>query len=104
MVLLSDSQKVVFSIQPVDAKGYPARIDGAPSWNVSNPSVGQVVVMPDGLSAEFVAGLPGMCQVSVVADADLGSGVRLIAGTLDVQVEPGEAVGLTINAGVPTQA
>lgn len=102
-MLLTDTQKVVFSIQPVDVHGHAARVDGVPSWNVSDPSVGTITVSVDGLSAEFVATAPGMAQVSVQADADLGSGVRTIAGTLDIQVEPGEAVGLTITAGVPTQ-
>ena len=103
-LLLTDSQKVVFSITPVDAHGHAARVDGIPSWSVSDPAVGTITVSADGLSAEFLASAPGMVQVSVQADADLGAGVRTIAGTLDIQVEPGEAVGLTITAGAPIQA
>ena len=40
-------------------------------------------------------------EVSVSVDADLGAGVRTISGTLDIQVEPGEAVSVGIVAGVP---
>ena len=103
-LLLTDTQKVLLSIQPVDAKGYPAKVDGVPAWDTSDPTVVDIVPSVDGLSCEVFADAPGIAQVTVQADADLGSGVRTIAGTLDIQVEPGEAVGLTITAGVPEQA
>jgi hypothetical protein len=77
-------------------------VDGVPTWSLSDDTLGTIDVAPDGLSAYFVtAGLTGLCQVSVQADADLGAGVRSIAATLDIQVEPSEAVSLSISAGTP---
>lgn len=101
MLLLRDDQKVTLAIQPVDAKGNPAKVDGVPAWTNSDDTAGVLTVAADGLSAEFVAGMPGVTQVTVTADADLGAGVRAISGVLDIQVEPGEAVTLDIKAGVP---
>lgn len=102
-LLLTDTQKVTFSIQPVDAKGFPAKVDGAPVWGVSDPTVGTITAAADGLSAEFVAGVPGVCQVTVDADADLGAGIVPLRGTADVEVEAGPAVNLTVTAGVPSE-
>lgn len=102
-LLLTDTQKVTFSIQPVDAKGFPAKVDGAPVWGVSDASVGTITPAADGLSAEFVAGFPGICQVTVDADADLGAGIVPLRGTADVEVEAGAAVGLVVTAGIPSE-
>ena len=101
MLLLRDDQKVSLSIQPLDAKGNPARVDGVPAWSVSDPSLGTVQAAADGLSAVFTAQQTGTVQVSVTVDADLGPGVRALSGTLDIQIEPGEAVSIGIIAGVP---
>lgn len=103
-LLLTDTQKVPLAILPVDAHGHAAKIDGLPIWAVSDPAVGSIEnVTPDGLGCEFFSLDPGVCQVSVTADADIGTGVRTITSTLDIQVEPGEAVGFAITAGLPVQ-
>lgn len=103
-LLLTDTQKVTLTIQPVDAKGYPARLDGVPVWTVSDTAVANLVPSVDGLSCEVLAGFPGTAQVVVEADADLDEGeVRVLQGTLDLIVEAGEAVNLTVTAGVPTE-
>lgn len=102
MLLLTNAQKVSVSIQPLDQYGNPARVDGAPQWALSDNTLGTLSPSADGLSAEFVTGEGvGTLQLSVSVDADLGSGVRTIAGTLDLQVEPSEAVSVGIVAGVP---
>lgn len=102
MLLLTDAQKVALAIQPIDAHGHLARVDGVPSWSLSDNSLGVLDVAADGLSAVFTTGDQlGLVQVNVSADADLGGGVRTISGTLDIQVEGGEAVSLGITAGVP---
>lgn len=100
-MVLTDTQKVNLSISPVDAKGKPAKIDGVPSWTSSDETILSLVPAADGLSAVAVAGDPGHAQVSVTADADLGEGVTGITGTLEVDVEAGEAVSLNITAGAP---
>lgn len=101
MLLLRDDQRVSLSIQPLDARGNPARVDGIPAWNNSDELLGTLVAAADGFSAVFSALQIGTCQISVTVDADLGDGVRNLSGTLDIQIEPGEAVSIGIIAGVP---
>ena len=101
-LILTDVQKVGLSVSFVTAKGNPAQVDGAPVWSVSDATVLSVVPSADGLSAEVVAVGPlGTAQVSVTADADLGTGVTALVGTLDVQVVASEAASIVINAGAP---
>ena len=83
-----------------DSLGNPAPVEGVPVWTNSNESVISMVVAADGLSAVVSAvGIPGAGQISVQADADLGEGVTTITGTLDVEIQPGDAVTVTLNTG-----
>ena len=101
MLVLPNDHKVRASIQPVDAKGNPAQIEGAATWSSSNDQIAALQnVAADGLSADVVPGATlGTCQINVQGDADLGSGVTNITGVLDVQVVAGSAVGFTITTG-----
>lgn len=102
MLLLTNGQKVTLSIAPLDAFGQAARIDGLPAWNVSDGALATITPAEDGMSAVLEPlGPVGLLQVQVTADADLGEGIKSLSGTLDVQVEAGEAVTLGITAGVP---
>lgn len=102
MLVLTDVQKVSLSISPVSAAGNPASIDGVPTWSTSDDTVLTLEVAEDGLSAvAFTTGKLGTAQVSVVADADLGEGVKELTGVLDVEVKASEAVSLELNAGTP---
>jgi hypothetical protein len=105
-IVLTDTQFVELGpIQAVDARGNPARIDGAPAWSVSAPELISLTVSADGLSATAAAAGPlGSAQIIVKADADLGEGVTEITGTLDVEVIAGQAVGIRIPAGQPAEA
>ena len=99
---LQDDQKVSFSISIVDAKGNPAQVDGVPAWASSNEAILTVAPAADGMSAVATAvGPVGPSQISVTADADLGSGTKQIVGTQDVDVVAGEAVSVGITAGTP---
>ena len=102
-MVLTDSQKVALSIQPVDKKGKPALVEGVPVWMSSDVAIVDVQPLPDGLSAFAVAQDLGHAQISVMADADLGEGTTLITGVLEIDVVAGQAVGLTINAGEPEE-
>ena len=97
---LSSIEKVSLLIQPVNAKGNPAPIDGVPVWTISDPTVATLIVADDGLTASLVAINPGSVQITVQADADLGPGTKLITGTLDVTVTAAEAVAINIIPGV----
>lgn len=104
MLALPNDQKVTASIQPVDAKGNPASIDGQAQWSSSNPQIANVQnISADSLSADVIPGDQlGSCQINVQADADLGSGTQNITGVLDVTVMAGEAVGFVISTSEPT--
>lgn len=103
MLALANDHKVTASIQPVDAQGNPAVIDGLASWTSSAPAIATIEnVSPDSLRADIVPATQlGSCQVNVTADADLGSGVTSITGVLDVTVVAGEAVGFVITTSPP---
>jgi hypothetical protein len=103
MLTLANDHKCTAHIQPVDAHGNIAPIDGLAVWSTSSPDIVTVTsVSPDSLSADIVPGpVTGSAQVNVQADADLGSGTTTIYGVLDVQVVPGQAVGFVIATDAP---
>lgn len=102
MFLLSNAQKVTIQIEPLDQYEKPARIDGVPQWNNSDPTIGELVPSADGLTASFTtAGPLGLTQISCSADADLGEGIRTITAVDDIQVEASEAVTLGLKFGAP---
>lgn len=100
MFNLFDSNKVGLSITPVDDKGNPAHVDGAPQWNNSNEAVVSLQIAEDGMSAVASAVGPlGAAQITVTADADLGEGNIPIIGTLDINILPGQATSIAVNPG-----
>lgn len=101
---LSVTQKVELQLQPVDIKGNPAPVDGAPFWDVSDPTLVDLIPSIDGMSAVVSArGSIGHVQITVRADARLGPDVREIMGVLEIDLVPAEAVALGIVAGSPTE-
>lgn len=99
---LRDDQQVTLSIQPVDKRGNPAALDGAPEWFSGNSEIATVEPAADGLSATVKAVGPlGATVISVKADADLGEGVTPLAGGMDINVVSGAATTLTVTAGEP---
>ena len=101
---LQVTQQFPIEIQPVDARGNPAAVDGAPTWSVSDDTLLKVEAADDGLSAVVSAlGPVGSAQVTVRADARMGAEVREIVGTLDVSLVAAEAATLRLVPGVPTE-
>lgn len=99
---LKVTQTLPLSIKPVDAKGNPATVDGAPQWSVSDPTLATITPAADGLSAVLVPlGPLGSLAVQVSADGDLGEGVKTIVGTAAVDLIGGDAVSVEIVAGTP---
>jgi hypothetical protein len=104
MLLLTVTQKASLTLDPRDAKGNPAVLDGVPVWTSSDAAVVEVTPAEDGLSAVVRAvGPVGAAQVNVTADARLGEEVVNLSGVLDVQVQAGEAVSLGIATGAPEE-
>lgn len=102
-LILTNTQECDLAIQPLDARGNPAQVDGVPAWSVSDATKASLVIADDGLSCVVKAVANGACQVSVSADADLGAGIRTLTGILDLEIVSGEAVTLGIIAGTPRQ-
>ena len=92
-------QKVKLSINPVDAFGNPAKVDGVPAWSLSDDILAALEVHPSGLETVLTSlGPVGSVKVSVAADADLSDGVRSLIGEAIVDIEAGEAVDLGLQA------
>lgn len=90
--VINDNQQFVARIEPKSKKGNPARVDGVPTWESSDPTVVSVHPSEDGLSALVKAvGPVGAASVKIKADADLGEGVSTIEGSFNVAVEGGAA-------------
>ncbi len=92
MTTLPDDQVADGTIAYVDAKGKPAKVEGAPVWSSSNEAILTVLAAADGFSAVVTPVDLGTAQVKVVADADLGAGVTEIITLGDFEVVGGQAV------------
>lgn len=98
-MLMKVTENRKFSIKPVDAKGNLAKVDGAPTWAVTDESLATLEVAEDGMSAVVKpVGPLGTFSVQVKADADLGEGVAEIMGELAVELVAGDAVAIAISA------
>lgn len=85
-----------FAVNPVDIHGAPAPIDGAAVWSVDNELIGTVTASADGKTAEFTAIAPGSAVLNVLADVDLGAGVKTLGGSITIEVVALEATTLNI--------
>lgn len=116
MATLSDSQRMLVTIAPVDKKGKPALLDGPATWAGSDDTVftvtvgtldpaGNIVPAPagdPGLSAVIEGVSAGSGRVTVTGDANMDpAGTTAITGVLDITVTPGEAVTINITAAAP---
>ena len=101
MYKIPNTFDLMLSIQPIDAMGQPAPVDGIPTWVVSDPAIANIEVAADGLSAKVIPLVPssGGFQVQVECDADLGTGVRTLTGAIELSVGPSEAVSIGIAIG-----
>jgi hypothetical protein len=100
--VLKATQQSVAALAIRDARENPARIDGVPTWSSSDETRVTVAAAEDGLSATIKAVGPlteSPVQINVLADADLGEGVRTIQGVLEVTVIAGDAVTIAITPG-----
>lgn len=99
MYSLKDSQHVQFSVVAKDSKGNVTNaFDAVPQWGVSDPSILALSVSEDGLTADVSpVGPLGTAQLLFNALAD----GKALAGSLDVQIVPGDAVSVELVAGTP---
>jgi hypothetical protein len=102
---MSVTQEAMVTVKAIkDRRGNPARIDGVPSWATDNTDVLALTPAADGLSCKVSAvGMMGMAKVQVTVDADLGTGVVPVIGTLDCECTAGPATVIELEAGTPTE-
>jgi hypothetical protein len=99
---------VVLTVSFVDAKGKAAKVDGVPMLAVDNAAVvDQSPAFTDNGDGTFSSPLHitdtlGAAQITVTADADLGSGVTTITSVDTVSVIPGDAVAANFAFGAVT--
>jgi len=100
-VKLTNEQQVRVTLSPKTDTGKPAKLDGSPSWTVTEGN-SQVVVDDDGLGALLVSSdEPGDTLVTIKADADLGEGIEELVDVLKLTVVGATAKNLGITVGTP---
>lgn len=99
---LTNEQQVKVHITPVTASGKPAKLDGAPTWEVTS-GPGKVVPADDGLSADLITDNEDLSDTvyQVNADADLGEGVETVSDTILLHTKHANASSLGLTADDP---
>lgn len=101
---MTDTQQVSVSPKFLDKKGNPAQVDGPPEWLTDNSDVLALEPATDGLSCLVKAvGALGTGTVTVRADADLGTGVVPLIGTLEIEITGSMAMQVALTPGTPTE-
>ena len=95
MATLTDTQQVLLSVAELDAKGEPVTADTL-TWVSDNPAAGVLTPSADTYSAEFVAGAPGVANITVADAANAA-----LTGTLVLTVVSGAATSLVVSEGTP---
>ena len=102
MTVTQQAQVTIKSIK--DKKGNPAKIDGTPSWATDNSEVVALTPSGDGMQCTIAAvGMIGNAMVQCTVDADLGTGVVPVIGTLDVECTAGPATVVELEPGTPSE-
>jgi hypothetical protein len=102
--ILTVDQEVPITVTFADDMGNATTVDGVPVWATSDPAVLEFQASDDGMSCVVQAVGPiGQGQISVTADARMGSDVVPVIGLLDIEIVPGEAVRAALSAGSPVQ-
>lgn len=97
---LKVTQQVKVSVQFQDRLGNPAKVDGVPKWFTDNSELVAIAPDADGMGVLVrPVGPLGICTVSVRADADLGEGVREIAGYVEFELVGGDAEAVKLAVG-----
>ncbi len=92
-VSIRNDQKVTLTIQPVDAFGNPAVVEGVPKWSVDGLGLSLAVSNNGLLALVTPAGPAGNYTVT----AEFGA----LKSSFEVTVGAGQATGLAITAGDP---
>jgi len=100
-IQLENTQQIRVLLTPKNLKGKPAKVQGAPVWEVESGD-STLVAADDGLSAMLVTSDTAGDTVYVVkADADLGEGVETIEDRITLTVSEPRASTLGFTLGDP---
>lgn len=100
---MSSAQQVTVTVEFRDKKGNKAKVDGMPEWATDNSEVLTLTPAADGLSCVVAAAGPlSTANITLTADADLGTGVKPVIGTLEVTITAGEAATVVLTPGTPS--
>ncbi len=101
MLTLKNGFQFNLAFSAVDQDGNPAPVEGI-SWSSSNPAIASVLTNADRPSGAGVTeGLTGSAQIKLAVDPKIGPEVGGLMALFDVEVVPGEAVSLVLQAGTP---
>jgi len=99
---MSVAQQTTVTAKFTDKFGNPAAVDGVPEW-VSDNNLLALKPAQDGKSCVVGAtGGIGSATLTMTADADMGSGVVPIIGTMDINLTAGQATTVELTAAPPT--
>jgi len=102
-IQLENTQQIKVLLTPRNLKGKPAKVQGAPVWEVESGD-STLVAADDGLSALLVTSDTAGDTVYVVkADADLGEGVETIEDRVTLTVSEPKASTLGFTLGEPEE-
>lgn len=103
-IALTNTEKKRVKLNPQTKNNKPAKIDGVPTWTVTDGKA-TLDVAPDGLSAFVVSADDdaGISHITVLADADLGAGVKDLSEVIEATVtgEAAQSLGITDEPAVP---
>lgn len=101
MISITSTQEQDLQIMTTDRLGHPAPVEeGSVVFTSSNEEVFTVIQDPDDQTKALVKAIgPGVAQLDVKADADLGEGVVEITGFTGVEILPAMAAGFGFVAG-----
>jgi len=100
-IQLENTQQIKVLLTPKNLKGKPAKVQGAPVWEVESGD-STLVAADDGLSALLVTSdTAGDTVYAVKADADLGEGIETIEDRITLTVSEPKASTLGFTLGEP---
>lgn len=100
---MRQNQKVTLTIGSiVDDRGFPAHLDGIPTWESSDESIATVTPAADGMSAEVDTNeTEGSFVITATGDGRQGDDVLNVVGTYAGAVASGDAITFQLVAGTP---
>jgi hypothetical protein len=95
------TQKAPLIVHPVDKDGNTREVENL-TFTVSDPAIATIDVV-DGVFWVVAVGVEGQAEVTAMADAKIGDGVRNISESFTLAISHPEAVALGFGIGEPVE-